>query len=71
MWSNDHGAPVTSRSRRPAQRPHPTLEPAIHEMAPAGEGEANADADGGGVGTVKGGRKRKYLPHGKPVWKGT
>ncbi|TVU24885.1 hypothetical protein EJB05_27349 [Eragrostis curvula] len=35
-------------------------------MAPGGEGKANP----GGGGGVKGGRKRKYLPHGKPVRKG-
>ncbi|KAK3118954.1 hypothetical protein QOZ80_9BG0711320 [Eleusine coracana subsp. coracana] len=34
-------------------------------MAPGGEGKANP-----GGGGVKGGRKRKYLPHGKPVRKG-
>lgn len=34
-------------------------------MAPGGEGKANP-----GSGGVKGGRKRKYLPHGKPVRKG-
>ncbi|AQK58344.1 uncharacterized protein LOC100282152 [Zea mays] len=36
-------------------------------MAPGGEGKPST---GGGGGGVKGGRKRKFLPHGKPVRKG-
>ncbi|KAL6654818.1 hypothetical protein ACP70R_008283 [Stipagrostis hirtigluma subsp. patula] len=36
-------------------------------MAPGGDGKPN---QGGGGGGVKGGRKRKFLPHGKPVRKG-
>lgn len=35
-------------------------------MAPGGEGKA----DPGGVGAKGGGRKRKFLPHGRPVRKG-
>ncbi|CAN6363175.1 unnamed protein product [Urochloa humidicola] len=40
-------------------------------MAPGGEGKAN-QGGGGGAGGAKGGggRKRKFLPHGKPVRKG-
>ncbi|KAG0530285.1 hypothetical protein BDA96_05G172900 [Sorghum bicolor] len=36
-------------------------------MAPGGEGKPNT---GGGGGAKGGGRKRKFLPHGKPVRKG-
>jgi hypothetical protein len=36
-------------------------------MAPGGEGKANP---GGGGAKGGGGRKRKFLPHGKPVRKG-
>ncbi|RLN16435.1 uncharacterized protein C2845_PM02G36630 [Panicum miliaceum] len=38
-------------------------------MAPGGEGKGNPGG-GGGAGAKGGGRKRKFLPHGKPVRKG-
>ncbi|XP_066335772.1 uncharacterized protein [Miscanthus floridulus] len=39
-------------------------------MAPGGEGKPNTGGGGGGGGAKGGGRKRKFLPHGKPVRKG-
>ena len=39
-------------------------------MAPGGEGKPNTGGGGVGGGAKGGGRKRKFLPHGKPVRKG-